>query len=439
MKPLFRCLILAVVAAGSFASTDDPGLGPGEQIHLAWVEDPATTMTVVWRTLATGVESAVQYRRAGGSSWRTAIGGVRPATTAGELHEVTLRRLSPGTRYEYRVRLAAGWSEVHSCWTAPPPGPATYEFVFVADTGLAGRKDGLGTGVKELLEELGKLNPLLVLLGGDYAYYDTDKRFGSLYDSIDAWFSQMMPISVKAPMMPTYGNHEVYLQEQYLDWAERFPTPEGFDNRRYYSFRVGDVHFVSILAALTEAWSPRDGFRGLPAAAMRWIEQDLAAARKSGVRWIIPFLHVAPFSDGSNHPSNLDLRAQLGPLFEQYGVKIVLTSHDQSYERTYPLRGVPSQITVTSRSLSCYTMSDGVTWLKVSPGGKESNINRGFATFKTGPPPFWTAFRDNTRHHFARLFVSPQGLRVEIVGVKAGEPTAVQDSFAYVLGKCPDN
>lgn len=439
MKTLLLCAILAVPAAGSGASTDSPGLGLGEQIHLAWVEDPATTMTVVWRTLAKGVESSVQYRSAGETSWRTATGGIRPATTNGELHEAVLRQLSPSARYEYRVKRASGWSEVYSFSTAPLPGPASFEFVFVADTGLSGREDGLGTGVKEIIEELGKLNPLLVVLGGDYAYYNTDKRFGTLYNSIDAWFNQMMPISVKAPMMPTYGNHELYLDEQYLDWAERFPTPEGFDNRRYYSFRVGDVHFVSILAALTEAWKPSDGFRGIPAAAMRWIEQDLAAAQKSGVRWIVPFLHVSPFSDGSNHPSNLDLRAQLGPLFERYGVKIVLTSHDQSYERTYPLRGVPSQITVTSQSRSCYTMADGVTWLKVSPGGKESNINRGFATFKTTPPPFWTAFRDNTRHHFARLFVSPRGLRVDVVGVKAGEPATVQDSFQYSIGTCPDN
>lgn len=403
---------------------------PPDQIHFAWVDSPATTLTVVWRTMDPSVPSLLEYRPAGSAKWIPAKGGPRVSGAAGQLHEATLRGLKPATKYEVRLKGPGDtWSEVASARTAPA-GPAAFDIIFLADTGMIGRADGLTTGTKQVIEEIAKLDAHFILLGGDYAYYNTDKRFGTLDQTIDAWFDQVKAIAHKAVMMPTYGNHEIYLKEAYLPWADRFPTPEGYDNRRFYSFDAGGIHFVSILAADSEAGA-------IPASAMHWIERDMAKARKSGVQWILPFLHVAPFSDGSNHPSNLDIRRQLGPLFEKMDVKIALTCHDQSYERTYPLRGVPDTIKPTSTGKECYTAKDGVTWLKVGPGGKMSNINGKFAQFKTNPPPSYTAFRDNTAHHFARLRVSPGTIKVEIFGVHGdGRPPVVQDSFSYSLSGC---
>jgi hypothetical protein len=406
--------------------------GLPDQVHLAWVEDPSTTLTAVWRTWHLSTPSEVQYRPAGQTQWITVLGAPRPSGTAGTLHEATIHSLTASTAYEYRVRGDNGtWSDVFTARTAPPPGPGTFDFVYVADTGLSGRTDGLATGTEQVVEEIAALNPLLVLAGGDYAYYDTDKRYGTLDNSIDAWFNQMAPIATRSPLMPTYGNHEVLLGEGFTPWAARFPTPEGLDSRRNYSFDIGDVHFVSILAVHNS--------QGLTAAQLQWIEEDIEAAQDAGHRWIIPFWHVSPFSDGSAHPSNLQLRAQLGPLFERLGVKLAIASHDQSYERTYPLRDVPATNTRTSSSTTCYTMADGVTWMKVSPGGKMSNTNGNFSQFKTNPPPSWIAYRDNTMHHFSRVQVFATGvLRITTYGVVGdGTPPQIIDTFEYRDGTCP--
>lgn len=407
-------------------SADSP-----DQIHLAWTRDPATSMTVVWRTQDANVPSVLEFRKQGEKSWRKAKGGPRPSGTQGRLHEVLIEKLEPGARYEYRVAGPSGrWSPVYSFRTAPLPGEP-FEAVFVADTGLDGRADGLSTGTREVIEEIARLDPTVILWGGDAAYFDTDKRFGTLDHTIDYWFNMVMPFAAKAPVMPTYGNHEIFLQEGYLFWADRFPTPDGFDNRRYYSFDVADAHFVSILGADSERG-------GLPATALAWIDADLAKARRMGKKWLVPYLHVPLFSDGSNHPSNPDYRRQLAPIFEKHGVRIVLTGHDQSYERTYPLRGLPEKIEITSRSGDCYEKTDGTVYLKVGPGGKESNINRGFSRFRTNPPPPHTAFRDNTAHHFARLFFGPDEVRVEVVAVRRGRASEVQDRFRYTLGRCQE-
>jgi len=293
-----------------------------------------------------------------------------------------------------------------------------------------GRADGLATGTRQVRDEIARLNPLLVLPGGDYAYYDTDKRYGTLEATIDAWFNQTQPIAARSAMMPTYGNHEALLGEGYDNWARRFPTPGGLDGRRNYSFGVGDVHFVSIFAVANST--------GVSAAQLTWIENDITAAKAAGKRWIVPYYHVSPFADGTYHSSNLALRRQLGPLFERLGVKLAISSHDQAYERTWPLRDIGASDTPTSSSTTCYGPQDGVTFVKVSAGGKLSNISRGFSPFAHSPAPHWTAFRDNTAHFFGRVRAFADGrLRFEAYAVTGdGSPPQVRDSFEYRLAGC---
>jgi acid phosphatase type 7 len=404
-----------------------------DQVHLAWVGNPSTTLTVVWRTWDTATPSTVQYRKAGSTTWLRATGTQRTSGTTGKLHQVNLSGLTPSTTYEYRVRgdgAAGTWSQVFSARTAPPTGPADFDVIYFADTGLVGREDGLATGTKQVVDEIAALNPLFVLAGGDYAYYDTDKRYGTLENTIDAWFNQVQPIASRSPMMPTYGNHEVLLGEGYQPWANRFPTPNGWNARRAYSFDIGDVHFISVFAV--------NNFDPLPSAQLDWLKQNIAAAKAAGRRWIIPYMHVSAFADGTNHRSNLKLRAQLGPIFEQKGIKMVISSHDQAYERTYPLTNIGTTNTPTSTSKNCYTMDDGVTWVKVSPGGKLSNKNAGFSPFATNPPPAWTAYRNNTMHVFSKLSVRASGsIGLDTYGVKGdGTPPIILDSFRYTTGTC---
>jgi hypothetical protein len=409
-----------------------------DQIHAAWTRSPSTSLNIIWRTRDAAAVSEIQFRRLGETAWQMASGRTRPSGAAGRLHEVDLEGLTPASVYEYRVRGSDGtFSRVARARTAPSPTAQadTIEAVFLADTGLADRADGLTEATPKVIAAVASLDPHFVLLGGDYAYANTDLRGGSLPSAIDAWFDQMAPIAERAVMMPTYGNHEIKLREDYLFWAERFATPEGFDNRRFYSFRVGCVHFVSILAWGDNQIKATNTEHGpIGPTALQWIDADMAAARAAGARWIVPFLHVPPFSDGANHPSNVDVRAQLGPIFERHGVKVVLSAHDQSYERTFPLRGVPDQLEITSRDRHRYSIRDGVTYLKVGPGGKLSNKNKGFSPWLSETAPDYTAFRDNTSHHFARLRATEGELAVEIFSLRPGETVPeVQDRFTYAV------
>lgn len=413
---------------------NQPMPNPGDeaqQLHLGWEGDPASTLSVMWFTPLANSPAEVNYRLPGAQQWQMAMGALRLATADGRYLLTHLTGLMPDTEYEFRVSLANSiWSKVYVTRTAPGVGPQDFDAVYVADTGLIGRTDGLTTGTAEIIAEIAALSPSMVLLGGDYAYFDTDKRYGTLPRTIAAWFEQMQPIAQTTPMMPVYGNHEVLLGEGFDKWVPYFATPEGWNGRRMYSFDVGDVHFVAVYAL--------DEYQTLPSDALAWLSADLDAAIQQGQRWLVPILHAAPFSEGTNHPSALTLRSQLGPIFEQAGVQLVLTSHDQSYERTYPLVDVPATNTPTSANRHCYELGDGVSWLKVSPGGKLSNISKGFSPWKSPAIPPWTVVRDNSRHHYAHLQVTDDGvLTVDVYGVTGtGEPPWRRDRVRYTAQGC---
>jgi Purple acid Phosphatase, N-terminal domain len=265
-------------------------------VHLSWNGDAATTFTVTWRTQSAGTPAEVRSRRAGTSdAWLTTSGVIKPRGT-GSLRSATVSGLAPGQSYEYQVRLDSGWST--SAVTRTVSATGTLSFVYLADTGVIGRADGLAAGTSTVLANVAQLDPQLILGGGDYAYYNTDPRWPTLDGAIDAWFSQMQPLTSRAPLQPAYGNHEVLLGEGFGPWADRFTTPTGVagksstvDTRGTYSYDVGPVHFVSIMAV--------DETASLPAANRTWITKDITAAKARGARWIIPYMHGVPLGDGS--------------------------------------------------------------------------------------------------------------------------------------------
>jgi len=79
-----------------------------------------------------------------------------------------------------------------------------------------------------------------------------------------------------------------------------------------------------------------------PASAMMtWLEADLQAATAD---WVIAMWHHPPYSKGLLHDSDvevreIDLRENVVPLLEDYGVDLVMCGHSHSYERSFLLDG----------------------------------------------------------------------------------------------------
>ena len=69
---------------------------------------------------------------------------------------------------------------------------------------------------------------------------------------------------------------------------------------------------------------------------LAWLEETLA---QSDATWRIVALHHPPYSAGYQG-SSTDVRAVFQPVFERYGVQLVLSGHDHDYQRSTPINGV---------------------------------------------------------------------------------------------------
>jgi hypothetical protein len=368
---------------------------PASFVYLSWGDDPTSTAIVNWQTPAPVSNPQIDFRPSGADGWQRAITQQTPTPGAGVLYRATLAGLTPGTAYEYR----AGAGTSYTFRTAPA-GPSGYHFVFFCDTGLIGRPDGLATGTAQIRDLIRAADPLFLLGGGDYAYGNKDGRYTVMAEAGDAWFHQWQSVLPYYPFFPQYGNHEILLVERFEDWGPRFVVPNAQAEGRYYSFDVGDVHYSSLFVP---------DYRVLPdQAQLDWLDQDLAAARARSSRWLIVFLHSAIYGCGISHPSKPALTNLLAPYFDRHQVDLVLSGHDQSYERTFALRHDGGTPVVTQPSLDSYTQGNGVVYAKISPSGKQSEISKDFSKFTQKQQPFM-ARRDDTAHHYAIVSVRAAG------------------------------
>lgn len=404
-----------------------PTPGKASQIHLSWAEDPSATLTITWRTPGAGPATSVQYRRVGESKWDNAIAATRPFPgLGGNLSRITLRKLSPETEYEYRVSNDLGfqpaWSKIARARTGPPWGSGGFTFAFIADTGIIGRPDGLATGTYQIIEEVRADNPLFILGGGDYAYGDCDTRFKTIEEAIDAWFQQMESLLMTSPLMAQYGNHEVSLEERFEDWAARFGQPLNSNNGRDFSFDVGDSHFTGLLIADHPPSRQQ----------LKWLDEDLATARDRGSRWLIVFHHEPIYAHGKSHPAKAKIRQELIPVLQKHRVDLHLSAHDQNYERTFPLIGSSENPTVANRSLNQYKAGNGIIYVKISPGGKLSNIGKEFSKFSS-QRSYFIASRDDQAHHYAMLTASREGILMMRVYAVTGDGSAKREIDRFTI------
>lgn len=284
-----------------------------DQIHLSWTEDPTTTVTIVWHTDSSSNPNEVQYGT-DASYGQTATGTSYPSTGSGSLHEATLRGLLSNTRYHYRVSGDTGsWSADRSFVTAPVGDQFDFRFLAAADMGRTSFS-------VEIANAMAARSASFTVGAGDYWYSDSDS-------SIDDWFNINQDHMSQAPFMPAVGNHEVCLPDACHDPAQYFtrfslPPPES-----YYSFYYGGAFFLII---------DTTGDYSLGSPQRNFIDSELLKASvNSSVKWTFAVLHYPPFASSWGFS---ELRNELSPVFDNWGVDVVITGHAHLYERTFPVR-----------------------------------------------------------------------------------------------------
>jgi hypothetical protein len=172
--------------------------------------------------------------------------------------------------------------------------------------------------------------PELILGLGDYSYKS----------SADCWLDAIEPIydsnnQNANNMQISIGNHEDSSSEDLNAYINSFNLTRQFG--QVYSFNFKNVHFLSMATEISYSTSSSQN---------AFVKQDLAAASQNqNIDWIIVYFHKPMYSSPSSCSScsgESSLRDTYHPLFDQYGVDLVLEGHTHDYQRSFPIKFNPN-------------------------------------------------------------------------------------------------
>ena len=184
-----------------------------------------------------------------------------------------------------------------------PSARADTGILAIGDFGVGGeRQRALGAAVRAYESRFSA--DVLVTLGDND--YTRGRAFRANWSAAFGWLS---PAGIA--VAGTLGNHDVeYRRGRYQFALLGMPAS-------YYVRRVDDVELIVLDSnAVTNAQT-------------RWLTRTLA--RRSALRRIVAF-HHPPYTCGG-HLGSAAVRRSWVPLFERYGVRLVLSGHDHNYQR----------------------------------------------------------------------------------------------------------
>jgi 3',5'-cyclic AMP phosphodiesterase CpdA len=236
-----------------------------------------------------------------------------------------------------------------------------------------------------------RLQPLFHLLNGDLCYANiAEDRVRTWWD----FWENNSRSARKRPWMPAAGNHENELGNGpigYQAYQTYFSVPEAaaqtdLTRGLWYAFTAGAVRVLSIA---NDDVVYQDGgnsyVRGYSEGAQKaWLEQELSAARSDhDVDWIVVCMHQVAISTADKfNGADLGIRQEWVPLFDKYGVDLVVCGHEHHYERSHPIRGQESNATLTPLPAATATdvidTSNGTVHMVIGGGGTSVPSNQLF-------------------------------------------------------------
>ncbi len=369
-------------AASRALNANDPGAkgadGTPEQIHLTWGEDPAGSVCISWASAAQATNARVQLHQSAGRSrtvhavQRTYTDGLNGQTVF--TYHARITGLEAGARYTYLVTADNDRRRerpFQATFSAAPRGRVPFRWTSYGDLATPNTSWTLSSPQSALaVKAVERFEPLFHLLNGDLCYANLNP---GAQPAVWADFGNNVQASAaRRPWMPCPGNHEIEFgngAQGFNAYLTRYSLPDNGTSfpGLWYRFRVGSALFISLSAddviyqdsgafvTGPEPLEPAPGTGNPPiapgtslyihgysaGAQTRWLESTLlAASQDDGIDWIIVQMHQDALSSSKNgNGSDKGIREAWLPLFDRFGVDLVLCGHDHDYERSWPVRG----------------------------------------------------------------------------------------------------
>lgn len=338
---LYFLFVCSIIGTAQVYTVRGPYLQVATQnsIIIRWRTNTATTSRVLYGTDPLALTQVAQS-----------------SNTTTE-HQIKLTGLQANTKYYYAVgnadNILSTGSHLFFNTLVPANTKKEYSFWVLGDCGTA---DNNQRAVRDAFLSYNNSKPIdgMILLGDNAYDFGTDGQYQ------EALFNNMYEnIISNTVMWPTPGNHDYYsgadATTQTGPYYEIFSMPTQAElggvpsnTKAYYSFNIGNIHFVSL--------DSYDSSRDSTSAMANWLKQDL---QQNQQEWTVAFWHHAPYTKGSHNSDNpfpyLDyelpqIREHIVPILERYGVDLILCGHSHSYERSYLLNGHYGKSTTLSAS-----------------------------------------------------------------------------------------
>lgn len=307
-------------------------------IRQVMTADPAHSRVIMWQSDYAVKEPVLEYRMEGKENGETVPVQAEKFTDGGKntwIYRARISGLEPGQTYGYRIRdgkKATAWMSLKAF------AGNTFKALVFPDSQSADY-----SAWKATAQPAWQRNP-------DAQFF---VNMGDLVDNgqdatqWNAWFDVVEPMAEKIPVASVMGNHETYD----LNWKVR--RPEAYmklfslpDNgyaqypNRFYSFTVGDVHFVVLDTVFSEM---KDLEPNLEQNEIQWFRKDMEQNRQ---KWNIVVMHKDPlryaFNPATGRTGRDEGIEQEGkvwmPLFDEYGIDLVLSAHLHTYRNRGHIR-----------------------------------------------------------------------------------------------------
>lgn len=372
---ILLCFVLA--CCGVCASAAQIIRGP-------YIEDPTqTTMILRWQT----DEPTPAWLEYGPAPRCNQIMKISPEGTE---HKAVLYGLVPNQQFCYRLYVYnAGRDGVQA------PVEGSFRTLYSAERKevhflALGNTAGDNPGAKALL------SAQMAPKKADFLIHTGDLTASGLNVDADAeFFTPYKETLVSTPLFVALGASEYgperterssksFVRANYsrfhdMSWSNATP--------KYYFFDTANARFIFLdaNAAYGAVWAPDIDEKSTQ---RKWLQTALAGAAE---KWKIVVVNAPMYSTGEKGPAN-EAAAQFVPLFERYGVNLVLQGADADYERTFPmLKDEPN--------------SRGVTYITLGGGGatptRRSGSHRSTARFVSA-------------YHYAELNIVDRKMTVKV-------------------------
>lgn len=307
-------------------------------IRQVMTADPAHSRVIMWQSDYAVKEPVLEYRMEGKENGETVPVQAEKFTDGGKntwIYRARISGLEPGQTYGYRIRdgkKATAWMSLKAF------AGNTFKALVFPDSQSADY-----SAWKSTAQPAWQRN-------------QDAQFFVNMGDQVDngqdasqwnAWFDVVEPMAEKIPMATTVGNHETYD----LNWKVRRPEAymklfnlpqNGYAQypNRFYSFTVGDVHFVVLDTVFSEM---KDLEPNLEQDEIQWFRKDMEQNRQ---KWNIVVMHKDPlryaFNPATGRTGRDEGIEQEGkvwmPLFDEYGIDLVLSAHLHTYRNRGHIR-----------------------------------------------------------------------------------------------------